>query len=1660
MIIDGKYEVVKKLGSGLSGEVLLAKDASGVHALKFLKSGQIGFSKEEAVANFKNEFTLLKELTHPNIALIQDFGYIADDDQYYFTTEFIEGANLLEATRAAAMDEIEGLFVQALRALEYLHAHAIFHFDLKPQNILVGKNAKGETVVKIIDFGLAGYKPKGKMAGTPSYMAPEIILGERPDGRADLYSLGVVFYECLTGRNPFRGEQLTETLSRQQTLRAEAPSKLKRETPKYLDTIVLKLLAKNPSERFLSAAAVIREINQLSGKTYAIETPDTLLAYLPGEGQLIGRKKELEEFQQLFDEFSQVFQEGLFKKMILITGAQGVGKTRLLKEFRFYAQLHNAPVYAWKKGVTPEIQGPHVILADDLNLEEQERLETFWASHPAPLLLIGATDHEASDKPDTLIWPLLPFDKEELKNYVASMTGLDHPPTHLIDELSQRTQGNPLFVSEILKALIRKGLLFDSHGRWKATSYEDLGVDFSKIEVPSTLSEFLWGQFKARSEAEKKILKVFALLGRETSLEEVALLTQLQAVPEIVAHLIQEGILEREERTLSYDFKNPLLRKAIVEGLKPEEKASVHKKIAKTFETQAPHAMEALFHLSQSGQGTESLKALIELGERSLAEGRTAEAKEYLRQAYASSHKMDLNTQINVALKLGDALLKEGEIKAAGELFDSVRSQLKEIKSQGENIPWKIDVYEKLGVIYLKRHEPDQAKEIFSSALALLEEFKLPATKKLILENYLGRTRIVEGKLDEALKIFEATDKAWREELKEEERKEVLNNDLATVYHLKKDSAKALSQFHKDLKFYQSIQHHFLTARTHYHLGEVHYALKDLKNTIEEYKRCVEISKAHRYYELLLRAYNGLGNVYNLNKDVENSLHYYSRALSISQKIQDLNSQAAIAANMGIIYNESGHFDQAYPHLTNAVFLLERIPQKTAYQLYFLARAKLEMGDVLRKMKKYEAGRDALRDALKLAQDNESLKGQLYWVHGALVRLYTDQGRGEEALEGLGQARELAKEKEENEDLQELERLLKGSPPPAKTESVKKPSLATAPVEDSGRGLATLEKEYEYILALNNHLNAEHNLEFLFKTILNYALELSQAERGLILLVDERGNLELKASVNAEMNPNLTQISTNIAEKVLDSGEAIQTDDATGDNRFNEFQSVMILKLRSILCLPIQSRKKTVGVLYLDNRYRPGAFKAANLKILRAFGDQAGIAIENAKLITQYRQAEGELRKKLAEAESEASHYEAILKEEAIAIPTKYSYDKIIAKSKLMFDIFRMLDKITETTLAVFIHGETGTGKELIAKALHYNNKTRKDKRFVALNCGAIPANLMESELFGHKAGSFTGATKDKKGLFLEADGGTIFLDEIAELDMNLQVKLLRVLEESEITPVGDTKTYSVDVRIVAASHKNLEEEIKAGRFREDLFYRICQIKIDLPPLRDRREDIPLLAEKFMENYRKQHEIDRKLKLAPSLMKKLLDYDWPGNVRELENIISVATALADEEELTYESLPTSYGIRKNLASRPASAAAGPAAPMGAPGKAAPAGMRVLIDGENLYDPQTNWEDYERLIIAKAYQTQGSNPAKTAEVLDLSLATMYKRIKELDLNNAGNPLYQKNFTYDPKFTLKDYVKKVFRAANEYSENHPYTAIKWLGVSQGYFYKILKELKGAA
>ena len=323
----------------------------------------------------------------------------------------------------------------------------------------------------------------------------------------------------------------------------------------------------------------------------------------------------------------------------------------------------------------------------------------------------------------------------------------------------------------------------------------------------------------------------------------------------------------------------------------------------------------------------------------------------------------------------------------------------------------------------------------------------------------------------------------------------------------------------------------------------------------------------------------------------------------------------------------------------------------------------------------------------------------------------------------------------------------------------------------------------------------------------------------------------------------------------------------------------------------------------------------------------------------------------------------------------RYHFDNILGQSPKMLALYDLLEKVGPTKTNILIAGESGTGKELVAKAIHYNSP-RKDKPFVTLNCGAIPEFLIESELFGHMKGAFTDAIATKKGLFEMADEGTIFLDEISELPLLMQVKLLRVLQDKEFKRVGGTEDIRVDVRIMSATNKDLEEAVREKRFREDLFYRLNVIQIKLPPLRDRREDIPLLIMHFLKRY--SEELNKNITgISPETLRVLLNYDFPGNVRELQNIIERAVALESTQELTSQNLSSYLDQQPSLRKR---------------------SIDLDIPNEGL-DLEKVVEELERNLLVKALDRTKGIKKKAAELLRIKFRSMRYRLEKYGLNQG-------------------------------------------------------------
>ncbi len=1659
-VIDTKYKIEAPVGGGSFSEVFLVSDlkgSTGRSALKLLRKGLSGDANSEAVTDFKHEFEILKDLNHPNIARILDFGYDRNLKQYYYTTELVEGEGVYEATNGKSVDEVLELFVQALRAFHYLHSYRVFHFDVKAANLLVTRETKA---IKVIDFGLASIDPRGKMIGTPAYMAPEIIAKERPDGRADLYSLGVLFYYCFTRQNPFRGKGVPETLRNQQTLVPPPASSFREGFPAYLDRILAKLLEKNPANRYQRAEEILREINFYSPKKFALETRETLLSYLPEEGRLIGRKKEQELFERSFEKvFSPSSSENLV--LMLVFGDRGTGKSRLLKEFKYYSQLHGVAAASASVRNAEELSGwlddfrihlsegqPTVFLLDDVDAWAEtdetyqqfrgvmarllfsdpiDRLPLFWVGSAASSESLPASFRDLLPKEGVAALTIGPFDPKELREYIVSLTGLEDPPTKLIAGLEARTDGNPSLVTELLRSLIEEGALFDRAGRWKKTTFEDLGIDFSKARFSGVLEELLFARYEKLQPSLKTVMEGLSL-ARKLRPAEISRLLDLPDPAPLLEELLARDLVARDDSGGRYAIRNATLADLIDQKLSDKRRHELHDRAASLF----PEGSEArLYHEMRGSDVPRAFELCRKQADRFLKEARGREAADVLRFALDLDVERSADQDVELHLKLGEACLISLEYRTALDTLGQAEKILSGLKDRMENVHGQVDALLRIGAVYLKMNEIEKSSASLSAALGLLHYLKGDRVRELVAENYRGAILVQEGQYEAAKELFEKTRARWEQELSAEEKKKVTNNDLGVVYLITQRYPQALRYFREDLDLHQAMGDQLLLARTHYNLGQTYLGLKELPAAVEHYQLCANFAQQLKNTELLLRAYNGLGNTFNLMEKPEDAVRYYERGLDLCERTGDLRSHAAILVNIGIIEASQGHWDKAIRHLDPAIAFLRSLKNRFAIDRQVLVRALLEIGDIAIKQKQWKGAEDALREALRMSEDDDVMRPLRFWVLFSLAELFEAKGEKEELRKIIPEIKKAAQTSEEMAKVSEISDKLPKPVPPQ--------TLSTTREREGGH----MKDSYRYILEINKFINAESDLPFVLKSVLNYALELSQAESGAILLRDEDGRLKIAVSRNLPETDPITDISLSVAKRAIESGEPLLAHDATKDPSLGAEKSVMRLDLKSVLCLPVKSKRRTIGALYLDNRLLSGVFEHVDLEVLKAFADQAGIAIENARLLSTQEASRRSLEEKMTEMSSQLEHYQSLV-QSGVAVPqTKYDYQNIIARSKRMVEIFRLMDKITDTDLAVFIHGESGTGKELIARALHVNSG-RSGKRFVAINCGALPANLIECELFGHRAGAFTGATRDKKGLFEEAHGGTIFLDEVAELDLPLQSKLLRVAQEGEFYRVGDSQPIKCDVRIVSASNKDIEKLSREGKFREDLYYRLCQIRLDLPPLRERREDIPSLVDHFI---RQEHGAS--MKVSSRLLRAFLEYDWPGNIRELENVMKVAIALSEDGVIDARAIPSNYGISKYL-TRPLKIPEEKASHKPSP---AVEGL-PSIDSQNRLDPAKSWYDYEKTILAKAYRLNGFNAKETAEMLDLAIATVYKKIKEIGLSQKDHPLYADTFHYERGKTLKDYLKPVFEAALAYSKNKPYTAIAQLKVSQGYFYNVIK------
>jgi Nif-specific regulatory protein len=492
--------------------------------------------------------------------------------------------------------------------------------------------------------------------------------------------------------------------------------------------------------------------------------------------------------------------------------------------------------------------------------------------------------------------------------------------------------------------------------------------------------------------------------------------------------------------------------------------------------------------------------------------------------------------------------------------------------------------------------------------------------------------------------------------------------------------------------------------------------------------------------------------------------------------------------------------------------------------------------------------------------------------------------------------------------------------------------------------------KFETLIEINALINSEYSdAKELLKTIIESATRLMEAEASSLLLVNPENNkLYFEISLGTK-GPEVQRFSLNMGEGIAGwvaaNNRSLIVNDVESDNRFfADISKKINFPTKAIVAVPMRVKERCVGVIEIINKIDGGNFTEDDLEWLEIFATQAAIALQNSRSLQKVQE-------------------EVTLLQDEIQIDK--GYHTFIGESKAIREKVEIVLRAAKTDSSVLLLGESGVGKELFAEQIHLHSP-RSNNPLIRVNCAALPENLLESELFGHVKGAFTGASSDRRGRFELADGGTIFLDEIGDLPLNLQVKLLRVIQHRVFERVGGAEPIKVDVRIIAATNKDIEAEVASGRFRADLYYRLNVLPIYIPPLRERRDDIPVLADFFLKRFNR--EIKKQISgFAPEAMEVLLSYSWPGNVRELENAVERAVVITQSDTI----VPDLFALDK-----------------------------IAKSAENGYDGRSLKEAvniFKKHYIRQTLDMNRWNQTKTAKLLGIQRTYLSRLIKELNIN---------------------------------------------------------------
>ena len=1565
---------------------------------------------------FHREFQVLNRFQH--LRLVRTYAWGFAKDRPYFTMEYLPGKTLEKIIADQARlgqfraSHFFDLIQQLAEGLAYIHTQGAVHRDLKPSNIMVLETEEGiETT--ILDMGLAKFRhlhsasitQTGTAIGTAEYMSPEQGKGLWVDHRSDLYSLGVILYEMLTGAPPFSGQNPISVIMKH--IRESPPpmGETHIAIPEQTQQIVLKLLAKEPVDRYQSAEEVLHAL------------PSEVV--LPGDEQrdvrrkvmrpqFIGRESEMKTLRAML----QDVQAGK-QRVVLISGEAGVGKSRLAEELLGDALIHDflclksaaqeegrqiygALIDAFQRVKTTDLvaelpdpvesdkfsvmehwlqllkrlrqKQPIVLCLEDIQWLDELTLEflqyVLRDPEPCPFLLCL-----------TCRWSNLEPLSEEIENFIhsnkltgatriqlgnlsqeasgylaASMLGGRSIPRDALRTLFRETGGLPLFVVEAVRTLVNADVVRQNvFGDWQ-------WGEFPETLLSDDISEILHRRIATLSAVQQRVLEYACVFLSDFPFDLLAAIwrgDELELL-DVLDELIAEGLLtacgEDEDR---YRFSQELCRRAIYDRLQNVRRCLLHREIGSALEEteDAEELTEELAdHFAAAEERDKAVKYTRLSGKKALEVQAYRQARirfEAVRDWTADDAFESHADAIDFLCDYADVLRNCSQHNSALELLDEAQALLpdgrKDLKAR---ILWNI------GDVQCLLQHGEVAAEYMLEALQLYRKFG-DIDGEIQTLGSLAYLCDVSGQNEEAIAYMR----------REIEKRRVLEDPQNEAFLQGREGQAALIKFR------------FETAK-----GYLETAIKTFKQSGLEHHRIWALN-------LLQRVYFYLGN--------------FNRAESVCHKvIGEWQKRGVVyweAINLlwlGELALERGDFAEALEYAETSAERFLKTPRKDyVYRAYAIAATvAARIGDTevaLEWAEKASEGTQqtsgmytgilplvycgigtALDKAGRIAEAEEVFEQAIecrreskgdHWARALLMvgKFYIQRDDMTRATEYLEVAKQAFGEMEMSYFLEKTQVLLNqlsrdkddrgrdAAPTFQSGESSRgEDGVPTRSSEISGDTLSV--DRWRLLYDVSRELTTERDVKVLLDRTLGNLLAVYPAERVLIAVKNEapKGFVVDAVRYHNVAADDAEELSRSIIRRVIETNEPVLSIDAQTDERLNRYQSVMDYNIRSVLCVPLFHVKEGVmGALYVDHRGIGNAFSEADQTFLQAFANLVGVALVNARM---YEQLEDKAR---------------YLQQQ---IERRYQLGDLFGQSDAMQTIYYLIERASQSDIPVLVQGETGTGKELAARAIHYNS-ARKDQPFLSQNCAALSPELLQSELFGHKKGAFTGATANHTGIFEAANGGTVFLDEIADASPQLQRSLLRVLQEGEIRRVGETEDRAVDVRIIAATNRDLKKEVENSSFREDLYYRLHVIQIDMPPLRKRIEDVPLLAEHLL--FRAKEDANKSVGgLTVGAVKTLASYNWPGNVRELENEIRLAVALAKEDsEITPDLFSETVGH---------------------------AVSDVPVESQGRL--QDRVQEYEKRVIREAIEKCVGNITHTAEELGMTRAGLQKKINRLGL----------------------------------------------------------------